>query len=150
VYSGSCPITTLGADVWIGQGAFIKSGVTIGTGAIIGARATVIKDVPPYAVMVGTPARAVRLRFSDAVVERLLASQWWSYSIYDLFTAPMDDVARALDMIETKIATGEVHKFIGPVFTATDLNHPTTLVARLSAVTRPAKSPERESDRGAA
>ena len=56
-YLTSCPTTTLGPDVWIGQGAFVKSGVSIGPGAIVGARATVLSDVPPYAVVVGTPAR---------------------------------------------------------------------------------------------
>ena len=95
-FPGSCPVTTLEPDVWIGQGAFLKSGITVGTGAIVGARATVLKDVPPDAIVVGTPGRVLRLRFPDAVVERLLASQWWRYSIYDLFDVPMDDIEAAL------------------------------------------------------
>ena len=150
VYSGSCPVTTLGADVWIGQGAFLKSGIRVGTGAIIGARATVLKDVPPYAIMVGTPARVVRLRFADALVERFLASRWWTYSIYDLFAAPMDDAARALDVIEEKIASGQVQPFAGPVFTVADFARPEAVVARLRAVARQARSPEAGQDRGAA
>lgn len=126
-FRDSCPITTLGPDVWIGQGAFVKSGVTIGAGAIVGARATVLKDVPPYAVVVGTPARVVRLRFSEPIVERLLASAWWRYSLYDLFDAPFDDIERALDEIEAQVAAGTVAPFQGSVMTVDDLADPLAL-----------------------
>jgi len=57
-------LTTIGNDVWIGQGAFIRSGVTIGDGAIIGARSLVLRDVPPYAIVVGTPAKVIPLPIS--------------------------------------------------------------------------------------
>jgi acetyltransferase-like isoleucine patch superfamily enzyme len=123
-FRDACPLTTLGPDVWIGQGAFVKAGVTIGAGAIVGARATVLRDVPPYAIVVGTPARVIRLRFPEAVVERLLASEWWRYSIYDLFEAPLDDVAQALDLIETRIADGALQPYAGPVLAAADLAPP--------------------------
>lgn len=122
IFNASCPVTSLGADVWIGEGAFIKAGVTIGHGAVIGARATVLGDVPPYAIVVGTPAKVVRLRFPEPVVERLLASQWWRYSIYDLFGAPFDRVEAALDEIERRIAEGHVRPFEGQVLTAEDLS----------------------------
>jgi acetyltransferase-like isoleucine patch superfamily enzyme len=135
-YANSCPVTTLEADVWIGQGAFMKSGITVGTGAIIGARATVLKDVPPYAIVVGSPGRVVRLRFSEALVTRLLASNWWRYSIYDLFDAPMDQVEAALDVIEEKIATGAVSPYVGPVFTGKDFTDPADLLARLAHTER--------------
>ena len=127
-------------DVWIGQGAFLKAGISVGTGAIIGARATVLKDVPPYAIMVGTPARVARLRFPEPIVARLLASKWWSYSIYDLFDAPMDDIEVALDVIEAKIAAGEVAAYRGPIVEARDLEDPSDLIGRLasSAAMRPA------------
>lgn len=133
-YPGSCPVTTLEPDVWIGQGAFLKSGITVGTGTIIGARATVVKDVPPYAIVVGTPGRVLRLRFPEAVVERLLACAWWRYSIYDLFEAPMDDVAAALDVIEEKISTGAVSPYAGPVVTAAEFEDPAAFLARLAPV----------------
>jgi len=129
----SCPITTLGPDVWIGQGAFIKSGVKIGAGAIIGARATVVKDVPPYAIVVGTPGRVLRLRFEERIVERLLQVQWWRYSIYDLFDAPMDEIERALDVIEALAQTGAIHPFEGPVLTAEDLTEPDRVLSKLEA-----------------
>ena len=131
-FPGSCPVTTLEADVWIGQGAFLKSGITIGTGSIIGARATVVKDVPPYSIVVGTPGRVLRLRFPDSVVERLLASRWWDYSIYDLFDAPMDDIEAALDVIEERVASGAVAPYDGQVVTGGDLTDPARLLDRLA------------------
>lgn len=132
----SCPITTLGPDVWIGQGAFLKSGITVGTGAIVGARATVLRDVPPYAIVVGTPARVVRLRFPEAVVERLLSTAWWQYSIYDLFDAPMNDPVQALDTIERKRADGTLRPFVAPVFAPGDLGDVHVVAARLDQAIR--------------
>ena len=70
----------VGHDVWIGAGVHVMSGVTIGTGAIIGAGSVVSRDVPPYAIAVGAPATAVRYRFDDETIERLLASKWWTWS----------------------------------------------------------------------
>ena len=84
----------------------MKAGVTIGAGAIVGARSTVLRDVPPYAIVVGTPARVLRLRFPELTIERLLNVAWWQYSIYDLFDAPMDSIDKALDVIEALVARG--------------------------------------------
>ena len=70
--------TSVGHDVWIGEGAFIKAGVCIGTGAVVGMGAVVTKDVPPYAIVVGNPARVVRKRFSDEMIQSLLATAWWN------------------------------------------------------------------------
>ncbi|SFD34269.1 Acetyltransferase (isoleucine patch superfamily) [Bosea sp. CRIB-10] len=68
---------TIGHDVWLGSQAMIMSGVTIGHGAVVAARAVVTRDVPPYAIVAGNPARIVRLRLPEAQVEALLASRWW-------------------------------------------------------------------------
>lgn len=129
-FPSSCPITEIGPDVWIGQGAFIKSGLTVGTGSIIGARAVVIRDVPPYSIVVGT-GRILRLRFPEPVVERLLALQWWRYSIYDLFDAPFDRIEEALDVIEAKVASGAVAPYAGVEILPDDLCNPAALVAKL-------------------
>jgi chloramphenicol O-acetyltransferase type B len=67
-------------DVWIGRGAMIFAGVTIGNGAVIGARAVVTKDVEPYSIVVGTPAREVRKRFQPEVIEKLIKLKWWNWS----------------------------------------------------------------------
>lgn len=136
-FTASCPITEIGADVWIGQGAFLKSGVRVGSGAIIGARALVMRDVPPYAVVVGTPGKVIRLRFPEPVVERLLTLEWWRYNIYDLFDAPFDDVPRALDVIEEKIAAGTVAPFSGAEIFPADLASPKALLARLPGAPLP-------------
>ncbi len=69
----------IGNDVWIGYGAVILSGVTVGDGAIIGARAVVTKDVPPYTIVGGVPARQIRKRFDDETIKKLLTLQWWNW-----------------------------------------------------------------------
>lgn len=69
----------IGHDVWIGHGATIMPGVSIGTGAVIGAGAVVTRDVAPYEIVGGVPARRIRMRFPDEVVVRLLASTWWDW-----------------------------------------------------------------------
>lgn len=70
----------IGNDVWIGAEAVIMSGVRIGDGAVVGARAVVTRDVPPYAIVAGNPAVLIRLRFAEQVIERLREIAWWNWS----------------------------------------------------------------------
>lgn len=70
----------IGNDVWIGYEAVILAGVTIGDGAIIGTHAVVTKDVPPYTVVGGVPAKPIRKRFDDKTISDLLEIQWWNWS----------------------------------------------------------------------
>ena len=70
----------IGNDVWIGYEAVIMAGVHIGDGAIIAARAVVTKDVPPYTIVGGTPAKEIRKRFDAEVIEQLLTQKWWDWS----------------------------------------------------------------------
>jgi len=74
-------ITKIGNDVWIGHGATILSGITIGDGSIIGANAVVAKDIPPYSIVVGNPAKVIRSRFSEKNIEKLLRLKWWNWDI---------------------------------------------------------------------
>lgn len=74
----------IGNDVWIGTEAMILSGVTIGDGAVIGARAVVARDVPPYAIVAGNPARVVRMRFGQETVDHLLAIRWWDWPDHEV------------------------------------------------------------------
>lgn len=69
----------IGSDVWIGYEAVILAGVTVGHGAIVGTRAVVTKDVPPYTIVGGVPAKPIRKRFADDVIEKLLALRWWDW-----------------------------------------------------------------------
>lgn len=69
----------IGNDVWIGFEAVILAGVTIGNGAIIGTRAVVTKDVPPYTIVGGVPAKPIRRRFDDKTIEKLEALRWWDW-----------------------------------------------------------------------
>ena len=69
----------IGNDVWIGEAVFINDGVKIGTGAVIGAHSVVTKDIPPYAIVAGAPARVLRYRFDEETVKRLLESRWWEW-----------------------------------------------------------------------
>lgn len=81
----------IGNDVWLGYDSLVKNGVTIGDGAIVAARAVVVKDVPPYAVVAGNPAKVVKMRFEDTDITRLLSIAWWDWDI--------DEINRNLDLI---------------------------------------------------
>lgn len=86
-----CGNTIIGNDVWIGYDALIMPGVRIGDGAVIGARSVVTKDIPPYAVVAGNPAKIIRKRFDDDIVEKLVEIKWWNWD--------MDKIMRAYDAI---------------------------------------------------
>ncbi|EKO3576514.1 CatB-related O-acetyltransferase [Vibrio metschnikovii] len=69
----------IGNDVWIAAGAVITRGIKIGDGAVIGANAVVTKDVPPYAIVAGIPAKVIKYRFTPEIIQRLLDIQWWNW-----------------------------------------------------------------------
>lgn len=112
--------TTIGNDVWLGNHVVVKDGVRIGDGAVVGAHAVVTHDVPPYAIVAGNPARVIRLRFPDSTVERLLALQWWRFSLGELGPLPFDRIEDAMAAIEDRIAGG-ARPYEAPVITGAEL-----------------------------
>jgi acetyltransferase-like isoleucine patch superfamily enzyme len=71
----------IGEDVWVGSNSSILAGITIGRGSIIGAGSVVTKDIPPYSIAVGNPARVIRSRFPDSVIQELEESRWWTWPV---------------------------------------------------------------------
>jgi len=95
--------TVIGNDVWIGEGAMVLAGLTVGDGAVVGARAVVTKSVPPYAIVAGNPARILRYRFDEDIRERLLALRWWDWDDDEIRKQKrwfMGDVESFLDEME--------------------------------------------------
>jgi hypothetical protein len=93
---------TIGHDVWIGHGAIVLPGRNIGTGAVVAAGAVVTKDVPPYMIVAGNPARVIRPRFDDRLAARLMAMAWWDWSHDTLHRALPDFRALSAEAFVTK------------------------------------------------
>ena len=83
----------IGNDVWIGQGVTILSGVTIGDGAVLATNSTVVKDVAPYEIVGGNPAKSIRKRFDDEIIALLLELRWWEL--------PLDDIRQLIPQLCT-------------------------------------------------
>ena len=93
-------VTTIGNDVWIGHGALVRAGVTIGDGAVVAAHAVVARDVPAYAVVAGNPATIKKFRFPPVQIGQLMHAAWWRYAPWQLqhldMARPME-VARGVN-----------------------------------------------------
>ncbi|WP_269449113.1 CatB-related O-acetyltransferase [Massilia endophytica] len=96
------PTTEIGNDVWIGDNACIRFGTKIGDGAVIGMGAVVVADVPPYAIVVGSPARVLRYRFEADVIAELLELKWWEFDISELKGIDFQDVRGAIAEIRRR------------------------------------------------
>ncbi len=103
------PKTSIDADVWIGAGSTVLAGVRIGTGTIVAAGAVVTKDIGDYEIVAGVPARRIRMRFDDDIIERLQRLRWWEWppefvrSNIDLFQRPAS--VETLDELDRRTAS---------------------------------------------
>lgn len=93
-YHSSRGDVVIGHDVWLGSGCMILSGVTVGHGAVVAARAVVSRDVPPYAIVAGNPARVIRTRFAPDQIEALVATAWWD--------RPQEEVSRLVPLLQSE------------------------------------------------
>ena len=94
----------IGSDCWIGTEAMIFGGTTIGHGSIVGARAVVTKDVPPFAIVAGNPAKIIRYRFEQNVIDQLMQIQWWDW--------PKEKVEQNIDLLADIDMFLEKHSYI--------------------------------------
>jgi acetyltransferase-like isoleucine patch superfamily enzyme len=91
---------TIGNDVWIGRGASLMSGVTIGDGAIIGAGSIVTKDIQPYTIVAGAPAKIIRHRFDESTIQELLNLKWWELDPHDMLNVDLDNIHKTIEQIK--------------------------------------------------
>lgn len=109
----------IGNDVWIGQDVtFSTSGISIGDGAIVAAGSLVTKDIPPYAIVGGVPAKLIKYRFSEEHIEKLLELKWWKYGFADFEGINMDDdIDVFIHKLQNKVKSNEIKPFYPKVFT---------------------------------
>lgn len=93
-------IADIGNDVWIGESAIIKAGVKIGDGAVVASGSVVVKDVPPYAIVGGNPAKVIRMRFPDNIVEKLMELKFWDLHIKHVQKLDFSNIYKAIVQLE--------------------------------------------------
>lgn len=106
-------------DVWVGRDVRIAHGVSIGTGAVIAGGAVVTKDVPPYAIVGGVPAKVIRYRFPESTIDRLLRTRWWEYPLEVLANFDFEEPEKFCDEFEA--ASRELKPRVDRTITARDI-----------------------------
>lgn len=114
------PAPIIGNDVWIGQQVLLKGGITIGDGAVVASRAVVTRDVEPYMIVGGIPARVIRPRFGDRHIGRLLAIKWWRYRYSDLPQEHWSDIEKFLDALQERIEAGKLRPWDPGIWNVVD------------------------------
>lgn len=92
----------IGHDVWIGSDVALRRGISIGTGAVVAANSVVTKDVEPYCIVGGNPAKVIKKRFDDSLVQEILASEWWEYNYLDFSDLPLGDPTAFVKQFEVR------------------------------------------------
>lgn len=100
----------IGNDVWVGTNVTLLRGVTIGDGAVIAAGSVVNKDVKPYEIVGGVPAKHIRFRFDEDIIQRLLEIQWWDYTLESLAGIDFSDIHASVEELEKRKAEGKLQK----------------------------------------
>ncbi|ALR20659.1 hypothetical protein ATN00_10450 [Sphingobium baderi] len=98
-------------DAWIGNATLLRGGVTIGYGAVVAAGAVVVRDVPPFAIVGGSPAKVIKYRFDEATIARILDMAWWRYHVRDLVGLDVTDIHAFLDGLQKRIESGEIEEY---------------------------------------
>ena len=102
----SSPVTVIGGDVWIGDNSFIKAGVCIAPGTVIGASSVVTKNTQPFSIYAGNPAQIIRMRMKESLIQRYLDSEWWHHlDIVDLKGVKFNDPEEAISQVESRLST---------------------------------------------
>ncbi|WP_019867606.1 CatB-related O-acetyltransferase [Methylovulum miyakonense] len=111
-HASTKPAPIIKNDVWIGADVTLGRGITIGTGAVVGAGSLVTKDVPAYAVVGGSPAKLIKFRFPERIIEQLLTIGWWNYAFPDFRGIDMNlDIEKQLKLLEELIASEKISPY---------------------------------------
>ncbi|MGP5552990.1 CatB-related O-acetyltransferase [Psychrobacter celer] len=111
----------IGHDVWIGADVVLKSDINIGHGAIIASNSVVTKDVPPYMIIGGVPAKIIKPRFSERLIEELLDSQWWRFHKNDFYGMDASKPMDFIHQLNEKICVGEIEEYSPPILRFSDI-----------------------------
>lgn len=111
----------IGSDVWIGADVVLKSDIKIGNGAIIASNSIVTKDVPPYMIVGGNPAKTIKARFNENIIEKLDELKWWRFHKKNLTGLLFNHPIKFIDQLEERILSKKLEEYTPKIFTKDDL-----------------------------